>query len=245
MNTTNEKIKQLIAKIKDNKHQIIHLMRINRSTSIQNAMNFVSQQLTIEAAILFPEKLPRTQKALNMDYNNLANLSTAWIQILNSPHNIVIDSYQIRDMHKLLCRDTENTQGGIYRISNTFAMRRQSPDYNKLLYKMNDIEYKLSPQYMKNNSPIITALDVHSDMVEAQPFTDYNKRTARMIMNWVLFKNYYSPILFNYPSDGKLYMENLRASLDDNKQVYYEYMLMCMVRTQRDIIALLCRPRNM
>lgn len=244
MENKTDNIQRLLKQIKENKRQIINLIQADKYNNSLNAMNYVRHELDTEASILFPEKLSKPEKTLKMDYNNLANMAEAWIQIVKSPNNTVIDSYSIRNMHKLLCRDTDNTTGGIYRISNSFAMRRQSPDYNKLLYKMNDIEYKLSANYKMVQPIVITALDVHSDIIETQPFHDFNKRTARMIMNWVLFKNYYSPILFNCQSDKKLYMDNLRASLDGNKDQYYQYMLNCMLRTQGELIRLLSRTRT-
>ncbi|MDR0967860.1 MAG: hypothetical protein LBL75_03485 [Rickettsiales bacterium] len=67
-----------------------------------------------------------------------------------------------------------------------------------------------------------------------QPFNDYNKRTARMVMNWILFQNGLTPIIFHYKKDRTKYLNAIRNY--DKKNVYEKFMLSIMLRTQQEIL---------
>ena len=69
-----------------------------------------------------------------------------------------------------------------------------------------------------------------------QPFDDFNKRTARLIMNWVLLQNGYRPIAFNKRGDKTDYIASLTARANGNKRQYTDYMSKCQLRTQRAIL---------
>ncbi len=211
----------------------------------QTFINFLKHESGIEAENLIPEKLSRTEKKAFIDYTSIENTARAWEYILNAPAATIIDTYQIRDMHKMLCNNTDNTQGGIYRLSGSYALRRPSPNYAKILYRMNDIEYKLSASYPATIPVLIRAIEIHSDLIETQPFNDFNKRTARLIMNWFLIQNGYTPIIFDVPADKQNYMNALRAKANGDTDAYYEYMLSCMQRTQDGIISFLSKPKTL
>ena len=44
-----------------------------------------------------------------------------------------------------------------------------------------------------------------------QPFDDFNKRTARLIMNWLLIQGGYRPIVFNQRTDKQKYKDAIAA----------------------------------
>lgn len=220
---------------------ILHTTDAQRETFI----NFMKHESGIEAENLIPEKLSRTEKKAFMDYTSIENTARAWEFILNAPRATRIDTYQIRDLHKMLCNNTENYMGGLYRLSDSYALRRQSPNYAQVLYKMDDIQYKLSDAYPSNIHPVLRAIEVHSDLIAAQPFNDFNKRTARIVMNWFLIQNDYTPIIFDVPADKQNYMDNLRAKLDGDTDTYNEYMLSCMQRTQEGIMTFISRQNTL
>ena len=101
---------------------------------------------------------------------------------------------------------------------------------------MNEIIFRL-------NSPDVTALNrayrIHYDLIMLQPFDDFNKRTARLIMNWVLIQNGYRPIVFNQSTDKQKYKESITAYANGQQKEYISYMSYCMARTQKQIISLL------
>ena len=92
----------------------------------------------------------------------------------------------------------------------------------------------------KDKSQILTkAFDIHYDIVTIQPFSDFNKRTARVIMNWYLLQNGYTPVLFNHKGDNKLYAESLRSRLNGDSKTYTTYMCDRTMQTQSAILKML------
>jgi Fic family protein len=128
--------------------------------------------------------------------------------------------------------------GDAYRVSDVYSeqLKIHSPVWRTVIYKMDDIEYNL---VHKHEHHLNKALNVHYDLIALQPFNDFNKRTARLIMNWYLIQNGYRPILFNKKSDRRNYMEALRLRADGDCKAYSKYMYECMLRTQKGIIKLL------
>lgn len=234
----NNKTERLLARI-DMRKPFAQTVLYTTGAQRETFVNFMKHESGIEAENLIPEKLSRTEKKAFIDYTSIENTASAWEFIMQASSDTRIDTYQIRALHKMLCNNTENTTGGLYRLSDTYALRRQSPNYARVLYKMNDIEYKLSDQYPSDIHPVIRAIEVHSDLIETQAFNDFNKRTARLVMNWFLIKNDYTPIIFDVPADKQNYMNALRAKLDGDTDTYNEYMLSCMQRTQDGIIMFL------
>lgn len=220
--------------IEINKKEISKLLTGNAFKRL-NSFNWIRHELTTEAETLFqlPEHL---QKKLYLDYNNIKNLGDAWDYILDN-QNMPIDSLQIKNIHSILCKNT-NIQGGAYRLSEVYSEQLgiNAPPYVTVIYHMDDIQYNISS---KKNSILTTAFNTHYDLIALQPFNDFNKRTARMVMNWLLIQNGYRPILFNKKSDKKNYMATLRARAENDCKEYSNYMYNCMLRTQKSIIKIL------
>jgi Fic family protein len=83
---------------------------------------------------------------------------------------------------------------------------------------------------------LLRAFDVHYKLIFLQPFDDYNKRTARMAMNWILLENGYRPIAFTRKIDKEQYQAALVDMKNGNTKKYYRYMMMAMYSSQNNII---------
>lgn len=99
--------------------------------------------------------------------------------------------------------------------------------------KINDILYQMT----NGEKEILQrAFDAHYEFIILQPFKDFNKRTARMLMNWFLISKGYRPIIFNYATDNRSYMNALHDAINGDKKSYYSYMYHCLERTQQMFI---------
>ena len=78
--------------------------------------------------------------------------------------------------------------------------------------------------------------DLHYQMILLQPFDDYNKRCARMVMAWALIENGYRPIAFTKKSDKEAYPNALLKMSQGDTKSYYDYMLKSMQTSQDKII---------
>ena len=222
-------------RIEANREAIDVLMR--KSAKNVASINMLRHEITsVEPMILAKPQLKeiaKNQQMVFFDWTNLKNIGVAYDYILKHKKT-TIDRYQISEIQKLLAKNTDVRPG--YRISMTRVLGEFAPSIEQIYYKMEQIEYHLHDE----NYPVLTrAFDTHFDIIMTQPYNDYNKRTARLIMNWFLIQNGYRPIIFNKKTDATAYPNALHARIDGNRRAYTDYMERSMLHTQQQIINLL------
>ena len=234
---------KLKRKIETNRAIISNIFSDAESTKRLNNLNWLRHEISYtEPRTLF--HIPNKEQQPYLDFNCMRNLGIAYDYIINNP-TAPVDTYSVCKIHHLLCADT-HIDGGRFRTCTKVleifvnGNRMYAPDAYEIPYKLNDIVYKANNI---SNDPLCTAFDVHYSLIALQPFDDFNKRTARMIMNWVLVQNGYSPIVFNATSDKRNYIASLGANANGNHKEYNKYMLSCMARTQDKIINLFKKSR--
>ena len=87
-----------------------------------------------------------------------------------------------------------------------------------------------------DKAPFIKAFDLHYQIILLQPFDDYNKRTARMVMNLALLSAGYQPVVFTRKTDKKQYPHALLQMKNGDQKSYYRYMTNAMIYSQEKII---------
>lgn len=220
-------------RIEANKELITNSLNGASSAKRLNDLNWIKHEFAREAEILFQG--PKSAWLESADYTNIQNLMKAWDYIVDNP-DMVIDNHEIRNIHRIIaCNNIDDIQGGTYRLSDAYIERLKlhAPNFNDLQYRISDIEYHISDERL----PVLErAFDVHYDIIAAQLFNDCNKRTARMVMNWILVRGGYRPILFNHKSDKANYMNALYEQAHGDRKAYMLYMYECMERTQKEIL---------
>lgn len=172
-----------------------------------------------------------------LDETNMSNIATTYDYIMeNKSKKITIEDICI--IHAKLCLNT-NIDGYKFRTTNCKLLMSingetyNAPDYSEIDYKLRQIIYRMN----RSQDDVLTrAYDAHYEMIMLQPFDDFNKRTARMIMNWLLLQNGYHPITFNKRSDKAAYIQALQTRASGDKRAYTDYMAQCQLRTQEQIL---------
>ncbi|MCQ2599358.1 MAG: Fic family protein [Alphaproteobacteria bacterium] len=163
------------------------------------------------------------------DYNCASGLRKAFNYIIEQKDQY-IDIHEITQIHYLICNENNIT------VNDTFirpgVIKRETA--NILLNRLQLAQYEQE----KNIYP---AFRIHYDIIKLQAFDDYNKRTARMIMNWILIKNGYSPIFFIKENDKTEYQKSLLNNKMGNHEQYIEYMLQTMISSQKDTLNFLSK----
>lgn len=222
-------------RIETNRTTIDALMR--RSAKDIASINMLRHEITsVEPMILSKSQRKEHTKDGGItffDWTNLKNIGIAYDYILKHKKTN-IDRYEIGQIQKLLVKNTDVPSG--YRVAMTKVLGQFAPSAEQVYYIMEQIEYHLHDE----TYPVLTrAFDTHFDIIMTQPYCDYNKRTARLIMNWFLIQNGYRPIIFNKKTDAKAYTGALHARIDGDRRAYTEYMESSMLHTQQQIIKLL------
>ena len=202
------------------------------STKRTRNLYWLRRQIAVEE----PKTLCPHQ-AKDLDDTSMANIAVAYDYIIqNVKKEITFE--EIRNIHYILCKDT-HIDGYNFRTANARLqlsatnIAYNAPDSSMIEYNLRQIAYHL------NNSKrdvLTRAYDVHYELIMLQPFDDFNKRTARLIMNWVLLQNGYRPIAFNKREDKYGYIQAICDRHNGDKRAYTDYMAKCQLRTQKSIL---------
>lgn len=237
--TKTPKLKKLI---EQNRDQISEMLSGSGTLKRLNNVNWLRHEISYkEPRTLF--YIPTKEQTPYLDYNCMKNLGDAYDYIIENP-NKIIDASEICKIHSILCANT-HIQGGVFRTTSKVleitvnGNRVHAPEYHEIPSRLNEVVFKLN----NTERPLNRAFNVHYDLIMLQPFDDFNKRTARLIMNWVLIQDGYRPIVFNRPTDKQKYKEAITNYASGNPKAYAAYMSECMLRTQNDIIKLLTKSK--
>ena len=185
-----------------------------------------------ETQLVIEENLTSSSKPLR-NYIEAVNHAKAFCKILELiENNATFDEKAILDIHRTILIGLDDANAGFYRNchvrisgSNTIL-----PNPLKVPELMEDFYKWLSENI--NNEPI-TAIMAHLKFVSIHPFTDGNGRTARLLMNALLLKYGYAPIIVR-PNDRKKYLaaiESYQTKNDD--EAYIKFMLRILNRSMK------------
>lgn len=196
------------------------IKRMNNFNWLRHEMSYT------EPITLFHAPNPKKTREY-IDYTYIRNAENLYDYIagfanINTKYELTLD--QICEIHKILCNETTLQQrGGIISEIN------KRVHIDNMIYQFNADE----------SSILDKVFELHYQLIELQPFEDFNKRTARGVMNLALIQHGYSPVIFNSKTDHNGYMNAYLARNEEHKDQYTEYMLNCMLRTQTQIIRVL------
>ena len=69
----------------------------------------------------------------------------------------------------------------------------------------------------KSNHPVELAAYVHNRLVNIHPFTDGNGRTARLVMNWILIRSKFPPVIVEFAEREQYYNELEKGDAGNHK----------------------------
>ncbi len=231
-------------RIEYNREIITYMLSGTETVKRLNNVNWLRHEISYtEPRTLF--FVPSKEQQPYLDFNCMRNLGLAYDYILENQHQD-IDEKAILDIHSILCSNT-HIDGAHYRSTNKIieimvnGQRMHAPDPAYIQPGINDIIYN----YKNSKDDVLhRAFKIHYELIALQPFDDFNKRTARLIMNWALIQGGYRPIVFNRRADKSKYKESIANYASGDKRAYYAYMQSCMLRTQEDIIKLLTKSKT-
>ena len=146
-----------------------------------------------------------------------------------APYSERLTCYMHKELMDGLLYDAGNYRSMRVLLANTAIV---PPDYRKIPSIMSQLETDVSTQDKKD---LNTAFHIHYTILTTQPFSDANKRTARLMMNLYLMENGYPPI-FVENKDKPEYLSSMEEKFtksDDNH--YYSFMLDLLRRSFDDV----------
>ena len=127
----------------------------------------------------------------------------------------------IRNIHRLVLQKIEPEEAGRY--SNHQRVIAGSdlvlPSPAEIPSRMGDFG-----DWLRAVPPVpTTAFDAHERLVTIHPFSDGNGRTARLLMNLLLLKAGYPPVVIR-PEDRPEYLDALDATREHDRTAYHDFM---------------------
>ncbi len=117
-----------------------------------------------------------------------------------------LSEWNIKNIHALILKEIDNQNAGKYRIENVvISGAKHIPPKH---YEVNYLMQKLIVEYNKDwreFHPVVRATLLHGEFVKIHPFIDGNGRTSRLLLNFELMKNGYTPIIIKNNNRAKYY----------------------------------------
>lgn len=188
-----------------------------------------------ETELVIEEHITSSSKPF-VFYQEAVNHAKAFERILEVlQNNLVIDENEVLNLHKIILTGIDEYNAGLYRncMVRIAGSRVVMPNPLKIPDLMNDFFQWLESA---DKNDFITAFEAHYRLVSIHPFTDGNGRTARLLMNLLLLKADYCPVIIR-TIDRKRYLNNLEKSqLTGEITSYNKFMLNALERSLKTMI---------
>lgn len=145
-----------------------------------------------------------------------------------------ISEMDIRQVQALITAGDERAEPGRYSSGarTVSGSKRIFPGPSEIGPQMRDFAIWLAAE---TPSPD-TAVEAHSRLVEIHPFSDGNGRTARLLMNAVLWRGGYPPAIVE-PDDRAAYIDTLEMRHDGDGEPHRAFMLNCVLASAERYLA--------
>jgi len=190
-----------------------------------------------ETQLVIEENLTSSSKPLK-NYIEAVNHAKAFNNILEIiASDSIINEKIVLDIHRIILSGLDDMNAGFYRNCRVRISGSNTILPNPL--KVPDLMANFYNWLSDNieNEPI-TAILAHLKFVSIHPFTDGNGRTARLLMNLLLLKYGYTPIIIR-PTDRKKYLsviEQYQTKGDEDS--YVKFMLRLLERSIKVVISM-------
>ncbi len=219
-----EKKKKLVSLRPLNKEQLklikeqINIEYIHNSTAIEgNTLSLNETKLILEEGITISGKSLRE----HLDVINQKE-AISWIEDFIKD-KIKIKEIDIIELHRLTLKGISNHWAGRYKTTQNriVGSKLKTTSPYRVHSEMNNLAYEIENN--KKFNPIELAAYAHHELVKIHPFIDGNGRTARLLMNLILMRNGYPPVVI-LNRERKKYFESLEKAHFGNFKDFFNFI---------------------
>ncbi|MBR4126170.1 MAG: MerR family transcriptional regulator [Alphaproteobacteria bacterium] len=176
------------------------------------------------AAILYEDKA--VEKHSLTEHIQVLNAAKAFemISSLARKVNHQMDDADVREIHRLVVRNLDDNNGGMYRgfplkfqvgthdLPNSVRVQRMMNDFGMWLFAAGTLH------------PAAIAAEAHLKLMSIQPFGKGNACVARSLMNLILMRHGYPPVLFSRREKAE-YWNTLEKAIFNNDREGYDKLI--------------------
>jgi len=191
-----------------------------------------------ETALAINENLTSGAKPIR-DYQEARNHAAAFQFILDSASSAP-DKKLVLGIHERILSGIDDRNAGTYRNVRVriSGSRVILPNYMKVPELMDDFFKWLARPAA---DVAAKAFDAHFRLVSIHPFIDGNGRTARLLMNFILMREGYAPVIVR-PRDRRRYLDAIENyQLTGDSARYVRFMTAALSRSMSTVIDILDR----
>ncbi len=120
--------------------------------------------------------------------------------------NEKLTQWNLKNIHTLILKEIDNKNAGKYRKENVLisGAKHIPPKYFELDCLMQKLLKEYHTEWLSYH-PVVKATLLHGEFVKIHPFIDGNGRVARLLLNFELMKNGYTPIIIKNEQRAKYY----------------------------------------
>lgn len=147
------------------------------------------------------------------DHIDAVNGQSAFLKMLEMVRaKTAITEEVIKDFHQVVA-GADTPSAGLYRVDQRYikGSLHVPPPAHKVRPRMSELLWIYEDDVAKGTHPVIVAAKLHYGIANIHPFTDYNGRTSRLVMNMHLLENGFVPITIDI-QERPNYLEALETS---------------------------------
>ncbi|XP_013786133.2 adenosine monophosphate-protein transferase FICD homolog [Limulus polyphemus] len=203
-----------------------YFQHIHHTVAIEgNTMTLAETRMVVETRMAVPGKSI-------MEHNEIIGLESA----LKYINNTLVTKYgpitidDILEIHKRVLGHVDPVEAGTIRRSQVYVGDHIPPPPSELFDLMEDlIEWLNSDEGLKLH-PVKFAALAHYKFVFIHPFMDGNGRTGRLLMNLILMRAGYPPVIIR-KQDRSLYYQYLQFANEGDVRPFIRFIGDCTERT--------------
>ena len=144
--------------------------------------------------------------------------------------NDYITLKDILEIHKRVLGHVDPVEGGIFRRTQVYVGSHIPPSPSSLSTLMHHFEGWLNSDEAFIMHPVKYAALAHYKLVHIHPFTDGNGRTSRLLMNTILMRAGFPPIIIQKQQRHKYY-EFIQTANEGDVRPFVRFIADCTERT--------------
>ncbi|GFU39362.1 protein adenylyltransferase Fic [Nephila pilipes] len=199
----------------------IYFQHIYHTVAIEgNTMTLAETRTVVETRMSVPGKSV-------LEHNEILGLESALRYINKTLVNKgTITVYDILAIHKRVLGHVDPTEAGSFRQNQVFVGDHIPPLASDVVYLMEEFAEWFQSDSFVQLHPVKQAAITHYKLVYIHPFVDGNGRTARLLMNLILMKNGYPPVIIR-KQDRSMYYNALQLANEGDIRPFIRYIAHC------------------
>ncbi|GFT05197.1 protein adenylyltransferase Fic [Nephila pilipes] len=201
----------------------VYFLHIYHTLAIEgNTMSVAQTRTVVETKTVVPGKSI-------MEHNEILGLESA-LRYINKTHVINSENLTILDIleiHKRVLGHVDPLSAGTFRRNQVFVGDYVPPAASDVEYLMEKFLDWFQSRNMQHLHPVKQAALAHYKLAHIHPFVDGNGRTARLLMNLVLMRAGYPPVIIR-KQDRSIYFNTLQMANEGDVRPFVRFIAHCI-----------------